>query len=257
VADRKILGLVFMSVYDCDLTVKLEQFEGPLDLLLHLIKEAKIDIKEIFVSEVTEQFLIYIKQFNFIDIDKASEFMEMAATLLEIKSRSLLPKIEDLMPLEDDPKEKLIRQLEEYKLFQHASGRLKGIENVNRFYKLPSDCVFDTKIVLKDLTLEALLNAYANILYKIERGGIEIKTRKIDKEQFTVADKISLIREVLTKRKRVSFFELFENDCSRGEVISTFLALLELLRVQFVFAEQNGIYDDITLFYNDTVKVAV
>lgn len=123
-----------------ELSLNIKNFNGPLDLLLHLVKEAKIEIKDIFLSEVTSQFLAYMTQLNTLDVDKASEYMEIAATLLEIKSHSLLP----VMPgLEDDSAETseqlLIRRLEEYaKLFKEASMELKELENVDRLYKEPS-----------------------------------------------------------------------------------------------------------------------
>ena len=101
-----------------DYSTKLENFEGPLDLLLHLVKEAKIEIKDIFVSEVTDQFLMYIQSLDKIDLDKASEYLNMAATLVEIKSKSVLPPVEDEFFEEEDPEQMVIRQLEEYKLFK-------------------------------------------------------------------------------------------------------------------------------------------
>ncbi|MFQ6724552.1 MAG: segregation/condensation protein A, partial [Clostridia bacterium] len=104
-----------------DYSTKLDNFEGPLDLLLHLIKEAKIEIKDIFVSEVTEQFLQYMNNLEVLDVDKASEYLNMAATLLEIKSKSILPRIEEFTDDIEDPEQALIRQLEEYKLFKEAS----------------------------------------------------------------------------------------------------------------------------------------
>ena len=113
-----------------DYSTKLDNFEGPLDLLLHLIKEAKIEIKDVFVSQVTEQFLEYINGVEFLDVDKASEYLNMAATLLEIKSKSILPKIEEYLDDIEDPETMLIRQLEEYKLFKEASTKLKEQENV-------------------------------------------------------------------------------------------------------------------------------
>ena len=103
-----------------DYSTKLENFEGPLDLLLHLIKEAKIEIKDIFVSEVTDQYLQYISNLNEIDVEKASEYLIMAATLLEIKSKAVLPKVEEYLDEIEDPEQALIRQIEEYKLFKEA-----------------------------------------------------------------------------------------------------------------------------------------
>ena len=106
-----------------DYSTKLENFEGPLDLLLHLIKEAKIEIKDIFVSEVTDQYLQYISNLNEIDVEKASEYLIMAATLLEIKSKAVLPKVEEYLDEIEDPEQALIRQIEEYKLFKEGGRK--------------------------------------------------------------------------------------------------------------------------------------
>ncbi|MBP5467107.1 MAG: segregation/condensation protein A, partial [Clostridia bacterium] len=144
-----------------DYSTKLANFEGPLDLLLHLIKEAKIEIKDIFVSEVTEQFLAYINGVSVLDVDKASEYLNMAATLLEIKSKSLLPKIEILDDNAEDAEQALIRQLEEYNLFKDASEKLKQQENILRFYKEPDKSVGEVKIVYSDFNLDGLINAFS------------------------------------------------------------------------------------------------
>ena len=144
-----------------DYSTKLDNFEGPLDLLLHLIKEAKIEIKDVFVSQVTEQFLMYINGVDSLDVDKASEYLNMAATLLEIKSKSILPKIDEFLDDIEDPESVLIRQLEEYNLFKEASAKLKEQENVLRFYKEPDKSVGDVKIVYNDFNLDGLINAFS------------------------------------------------------------------------------------------------
>ena len=149
-----------------DYSTKLDNFEGPLDLLLHLIKEAKIEIKDVFVSQVTEQFLAYMNGVESLDVDKASEYLNMAATLLEIKSKSILPRVEDFMDDIEDPEAVLIRQLEEYKLFKEASSKLKEQENVLRFYKEPDKSVGDVKVVYNDFNLDGLIAAFSK-LYKL------------------------------------------------------------------------------------------
>lgn len=234
-----------------DYSTKLDNFEGPLDLLLHLIKEAKIEIKDIFVSQVTEQFLEYINGVSSLDVDKASEYLNMAATLLEIKSKSLLPKIE-IIDENEDPEQALIRQLEEYKLFKEASEKLKEKENVSRFYKEPDKTVGEIKIVYSDFNLDGLINAFSKLLMRVDD-----KTRKdnvlkeIPKEIFTVKDKVDQIRTVLLERKSVSFFEMFSSHYTKTELITTFQALLELLKLQYVSVEQNGVFEDITINLRD------
>ncbi|HPG92317.1 MAG TPA: segregation/condensation protein A, partial [Clostridia bacterium] len=157
-----------------DLSINLTNFTGPLDLLLHLVKEEKIEIKDIFVSQVTEQFLSYMGQLNTVDIDKASEYMTMAATLLEIKSRALLPEIPDFDENAETPEKLLIRQLEEYKLFREVTERLKQKENVDRLFKQPSPEVNDVIYAVKDMSLDNLLDAFAAIMHHVELNKIEV-----------------------------------------------------------------------------------
>ncbi len=229
-----------------DYSTKLDNFEGPLDLLLHLIKEAKIEIKDIFVSQVTEQFLAYMNGLSILDVDKASDYLNMAATLLEIKSKSILPKIEEYV--EDDPETALIRQLEEYKLFKEVSAKLKDQENVERFYKEPDKNVGDVKIVYSDFNLDGLISAFSKLLMRVDdKRKQENVLKEIPKEIFTVKDKVEHIRSVLLERTSVSFFEMFTNYYTKSELITTFQAMLELLKMQYLTVEQNGIFDDITL----------
>ena len=234
-----------------DYSTKLANFEGPLDLLLHLIKEAKIEIKDIFVSQVTEQFLAYINGVDVLDVDKASEYLNMAATLLEIKSKSLLPKIEILDDTED-PEQTLIRQLEEYKLFKEASEKLKEKENVLRFYKEPDQTVGVIKIVYSDFNLDGLINAFSKLLMRVEdKSRQENLLKEIPKEVFTVKDKVQEIRTVLLERKSISFFEMFSPHYTKTELITTFQAMLELLKLQYISVEQNGVFEDITITLRD------
>ncbi len=234
-----------------DYSTKLENFEGPLDLLLHLIKEAKIEIKDVFVSEVTEQFLQYMNGVDVLDVDKASEYLNMAATLLEIKSKSILPKIEDISD-EIDEEVQLIRQLEEYKLFKEASAKLKEQENILRFYKEPDKSVGDVKIVYNDFNLDGLISAFSKLLMRVDdKKRQENVLKEIPKEVFTVKDKVEHIRTVLLDKKEVSFFEMFSSYYTKAELITTFQAMLELLKLQYITATQNGVFDDITITLRD------
>ncbi len=228
-------------------STKLENFEGPLDLLLHLIKEAKIEIKDIFVSEVTEQFLTYMNGLSRLDVDKASEYLNMAATLLEIKSKSILPKIEEFTE-EEDEGQALIRQLEEYKMFKEVSEDLKQQENVLRFYKEPDKSVGDVRIVYNDFNLDGLIKAFSKLLMRVDdRKRQQNILKEIPKEVFTVKDKIEEIRAVLLEKESVSFFEMFNHHYTKSELITTFQAMLELLKLQYITVVQNGVFDDITL----------
>ena len=231
-----------------DYSTKLDNFEGPLDLLLHLIKEAKIEIKDVFVSQVTEQFLRYMNDVEFLDVDKASEYLNMAATLLEIKSKSILPKIEMFDNDEEDPEQLLIRKLEEYKIFKEVSEKLKNQENVSRFYKEPDKSVGDVRIVYNDFNLDGLINAFSKLLMRVDdKKRQENVLKEIPKEVFTVKDKIEHIRTVLLDKQTVSFFEIFSSYYTKSELITTFQAMLELLKLQYITVEQNGVFDDITI----------
>ena len=230
-----------------DYSTKLDIFEGPLDLLLHLIKEAKIEIKDVFVSQVTEQFLSYMEGLSILDVDKASEYLSMAATLLEIKSKSILPREEDFADMIDE-QEILIQKLEEYKLFKEASEKLKEQQNVSRFYKEPDKSVGDVKVVYTDFNLDGLIEAFSKLLMRVDdKKRQDNVLKEIPKEVFTVKEKVDTIRNILLERKTVSFFETFEGLYTKNELITTFQAMLELLKLQYITVEQNGIFDDITL----------
>lgn len=234
-----------------DYSTKLDIFEGPLDLLLHLIKEAKIEIKDVFVSQVTEQFLAYMDGVEGLDVDKASDYLNMAATLLEIKSKSILPREEDLEDLIDE-QEMLIQKLEEYKLFKEVSEKLKEQQNVSRFYKEPDKSVGDVKIVYNDFNLDGLIAAFSKLLMRVDnKKRSDNVLKEIPKEVFTVKEKVDTIRNILLERKQVSFFETFDKIYTKNELITTFQAMLELLKLQYIKVEQNEIFDDITLILRD------
>ena len=242
--DQKLIDNFESNV---DYKTKLSNFEGPLDLLLFLIKKAEIEIKDIFVSEVTEQYLKYIENLDDIGIEKASEYLGIAATILEYKSREVLPPINfdgEVDEVEDEAK-LLMRRLEEYKLLKDASEKLKGYETVDRFYKPPEDSANDVRIVYSDFNLEGLIKAFM-------RESVKMTKKEIPKEIFTVRDKIDFIRNYLEERKTCSFFELFTDYATRNELITTFQAMLELLKLQFITVEQNGVYDDITIILNES-----
>ena len=235
-----------------DYSTKLDIFEGPLDLLLHLIKEAKIEIKDVFVSQVTEQFLKYMEGLSILDVDKASEYLSMAATLLEIKSKSILPRDEELEGEMYDEENLLIQKLEEYKLFKEASEKLKEQQNVLRFYKEPDKSVGDVKVVYTDFNLDGHINAFSKLLMRVDnKTRQENVLKEIPKEVFTVKDKVDIIRNILLDKKQVSFFETFDGIYSKNELITTFQAMLELLKLQYITVEQNGVFDDITITLRD------
>ena len=233
--------------------VKLEKFEGPLDLLLHLIKDAKVDIKDIFISSITEQFLLYIETMKEMKLEKMGDFIEMAATLLEIKSKKLLPipPKDDDEEEQEDPEVKLIRQLEEYKLFKDQTEKLKAIEDVNSLYKEPEPIASNFRWELKDVSYDALLDALAVVINKIDVKAQPIESKKIQKDRFTVAQKIADIKDKLLVKDKINFSSLYNSDYSKSEVINTFLALLELLKTQFIKVIQPETFAEIYIQKND------
>lgn len=231
-------------------TLRLDQFEGPLDLLLFLIGKAKIEIKDIFVSHITEQYIEYVNQAPDIDMEDASSFVQMAATLLEIKSRSLLPKPPD--PEEEDPQLALVRQLEEYAAFKQIAQDMHAFEQaaLRMFEKLPEEYPLPPPVLeLTGLTLPGLMEAFARLLARVHEAPAEdtlASARRIMRDEYTVAACMSRIVRRL-RHGRVGFYSLFGEEPTREEVVTLFLALLELLRLGRAQVEQDTIYAEIFL----------
>lgn len=240
---------------EVDYTTVLDNFEGPLDLLLHLIKQEEIEIKDIFVSQVTEQFLSYMKGLPYLDIEKASEYLNIAATIIDIKARSLVPPPDDdfgdYYEEEDDPELELIRTLEEYKMLKEEADKLKERETVGYFFKQPDKDLTGVQVQYKDLTLDGLMKAFTKMMMRLEnKKRAEPKAREIPKDVFTVREKIKHIREKITSRDEMQFEELFEGDSTTAEIVTTFQALLELLKHQFVMVEQEELFSSIRIKKN-------
>ena len=231
--------------------VCLENFEGPLDLLLQIIKENKMDIETVKLADITEQYLEYIKDIDVLDMENASEFITIAATLIEIKSKSLLPKDPVDIPEEEDPEKQLIARLKELKLFKEASQKLQTIENVDRLYKEPDKLANNVRVILKDMILDNLLDAFALMMAKTEKKAIIEEPKTISKDRFTVAEKIISIKNAVREKRIVKFSELFEEDQTKSELVNIFLALLELLKMQFVKAQQSEIFGEIDIIANE------
>ena len=226
---------------------KLDDFEGPLDLLLHMLKEAKIEIKNIFVSNITGQYLKYIDEMSTLDLEKASNFAGMAATLLDIKLRSVLPRTEEEdVELEDD-KNAIISLLKEYDLIKETAAKLKVTETTNRFFREPEFDEKDCRILLTNFNLNDLLDAFAKIMYKAETKTVAAQPKVIVKDRFTVGEKTKSLAAALLERRELTFFSLFDDDYTESEKINTFLALLELLKKQFAEATQERPFEDIKI----------
>ena len=229
------------------LEVKIDDFEGPLDLLLHLVRQARVDIKDIFVSKITDQFLSLIEGLEKVDLEKASEFISIAAIFIEVKSKALLPVPEFVKPDDNDPGKELIRKLEEYKLLKDASEKMRSLETVGAFYKPPEPQSGQAIEVLKDMTTLGLYKAMQKLFSRLENRPAPTAPRQIAMDRFTVADKMGHMRDIMAVREEVNFFELFDADYSKLEIITTFQALLELLKLQHIYAEQTEAYADILI----------
>ena len=241
-----------LSFVDDKYRFKLENFEGPLDLLLHLIKSAKLDIMEVKLADITEQYLEYMQDIDSIDMDRASEFIIVAATLIEIKSKHLLPVETEEDDIEEDSEALLLQRLKEYELFKETGAKLREIEDINKLYRAPGKETEKVKIIIKDMVLDKLLDAFAALLAKQEaRGKDKEEPKKIVKDRFTVAEKIISIRGYAREHKRFPFEELFVDNMTKSEMINVFLALLELLKLQSVRVEQVGIFSQINIISNE------
>ena len=215
--------------------VKLEVFEGPLDLLLHLIEKNKIDIYDIPIVEITDQYMEYIHAMEREDLGVMSEFMVMAATLLDIKCKMLLPKEVNDEGEEEDPRAELVEKLLEYKMYKFMSYELKDKmdDAANVFFKeptLPDEVLqyrepVDPKELLAGLTLEKL-----NAIYKV-----------------SLSDKMIEIKDFARTHRKFSFRNLLESQCSKVQVIVTFLSILELMKMGHIHVEQDGLFDDISV----------
>lgn len=226
---------------------KLQNFEGPLDLLLHLIKGSKMDIYEVNLSEITEQYLLYMSELEAIDMERAAEFIEMAATLIEIKSKALLPQDEEQEEEPENSEELLLKRLQEYKMFKEASEKLSEVENVDRFYKEPDKDAGDYRVILAQMNMENLISAFTKLLTKIDKEEESVLPKTIEKDRFTVEEKTFEIQTILIKEKRMRFSKLIDTDYSRSEVITIFLALLEMLKRQEIVVEQMDKFGDIEI----------
>lgn len=238
------------DVETADYKVKLDIFEGPLDLLLYLIKKDEVDIHTISIERITKQYLNYIDTFKMLNIDLASEFIVMAANLMYIKSRTLLPKAEqppeeDIE--EDDPRWELIRQLIEYKKFKDAAGFLsrKETEQEDYFAHVPEKVIAPVEEVdapLPDVTIFDLIHAFQNVLKRFEEAN---DLGDIVDDRYTVSDKIEHLLSELQPGSSMKFSSLFEEATSKGEVIVTFLAVLELMKMNQFRIRQDHILGEI------------
>ena len=237
-------------------SVKLDGFEGPLDLLLQLIQNEEMNIHDIQIAEITDRYLEYVTLMEHLDLDVASEFMVMAATLLHLKSQSILPQIETDSEHPIGTQEQLVRQLLEYKSYKEAAQVLdKYAERrttiYNRSEKLHSDLSGKRTYEIK-ATLFDLLTAFKNINDRNSQLELDDEYETVEGETLTVEDRISFIERELENSDQLLFEDLFPLNSSKIDLIVTFLAVLELIRIGTIVTVQTGLFESIYLVKANT-----
>ena len=237
-----------------DYRIRLEVFEGPLDLLLYLIKKEELNIYDIPIMKITQQYLETLNLMEELNLEIAGEFLVMAATLMHIKSRMLLPPDpEGLETQEEDPRAELVRRLLEYKAFKEAAARFRDLETRQSgvFGRFGSEPEFESDdLSLGDVSLFDLLSAFAKILKGLPQNNFH----EVMKDEYTVADKIQDIVERLKKETTVRFSRLFRAAKNKLEAITTFLAILELIRMKEVLIQQDKQFGEIEITKNNLLS---
>jgi segregation and condensation protein A len=215
--------------------VRLERFEGPLDLLLYLIKKQEIDIYDIPIAKITKQYLDYIQMLEFLNLELAGEFLVMAATLMRIKARMLLPAREDEDDEIEDPRKQLVQQLLEYQRFKEAAGGLDAMRyQRSLLYARPDqDIEAEAVEVEYEYNLFDLIASFRKVLEKAKVRFVDLKA-----EETSIEDKIAFLKEKLAENETIAFDELFSEDTRPVDLIATFLALLEILRLRLARIRQ-------------------
>lgn len=239
--------------------VKLQVFEGPLDLLLHLIDKNKIDIYDIPIVEITNQYMEYIQAMEKEDLNVMSEFLVMAATLLDIKCKMLLPKEVNEEGEEEDPRQELVEQLLEYKMYKYMSYELRDrqMDGEQVLYKdpsIPNEVMeyvepVDLDELLGDLTLAKLNRIFKEVMKKqVDKiDPVRSKFGKIEKEEVTLPDRLHFVSEYARTHSRFSFRSLLEQQTSRTQIVVTFLAVLQLMKEGVILIRQEHAFDDILI----------
>ncbi len=232
------------------INVRLDAFEGPFDLLFHLIEKNEIDIYDIPIAQLTEQYIAFLEQADYKNMDGMSEFVIMAATLLEIKSNMLLPK-----------QKELVNKLLEYKKFKEVTQDLKKREETASFvlYKQADKAIEELKQTQKDdttlddflcgITLDNLYEAFTEVMKRRETKIDRVRSsfKSVERDLYTIDDKIDYIRDLLILRPRVSFHTIFRKKAAKMEIVVTFLALLELIKMKEVSVKQQGTFSEILI----------
>ena len=241
------------------ISYKLEQFEGPLDLLLHLIEKNKVSIYDIPIAEITDQYLEYVSQMEREDLNVVSEFLVMAATLLDIKSRMLLPAEVNEEGEEEDPRAELVERLLEYKMYKYMAFELKDreLDAEKVFYKNPTipkevaryEPPVDLDKLLDGLTLAKLQRIFESVMKRREDKVDPIRSNfgTIRQEPVSLEEKITSVRDYARKHRRFSFRAMLERQGDKLEVVVTFLAVLELMKIGKIHLTQEHLFDDMEI----------
>lgn len=241
-----------------ELAFKLEAFEGPLDLLLHLIEKNKVSIYDIPIAMITDQYIEYVTAMDHEDLDLVSDFLVMAATLLDIKARMLLPKEEEEEE-EEDPREELVARLLEYKKYRYISEELRdymvlGEQVMCREPDLPKEVLdyrppVDLGLLLKDVTVARLKQVFDDVMRRREDLVDPVRSRfgQIQKQTIQISDRITQVKKAVAGGKRHSFRELLKSGASKLEVVVTFLAILELIHTGDIMLTEDSTRDDIII----------
>lgn len=243
------------------LSVKVDVFEGPLDLLLQLIKKAKVDIYDIPIAEITNQYMEYLKAMEELDLEIASEFLLMAATLIEIKSKMLLPKRREEneeIAADEDPRKELVDKLVEYKKYKEFALQLKEYENFGQtFFKQPEviDDIESTETLFKNITLGNIMKAFKRVIedYDEKMNKKAAIPEDIDQDEYKIEDKMDEIQNKILINKKMKFQSFFEYAHSKIEIIVTFLAMLELMKLRLIRVIQYENYSDIIIEGRDEI----
>ncbi|HBZ79504.1 MULTISPECIES: segregation/condensation protein A [Brevibacillus] len=239
-------------------SIKLDSFEGPLDLLLHLIDKAEVDIYDIPIAEITEQYLATIDRMQELQLDVASEFVVMAATLLSIKSKMLLPRKEEhvFQPFLDmdvdeiDPREELVARLLEYKRYKLLAEQLREMEiGRNQVFTRPAENLApyarEEDTTVKNVTLYDLVNALEKL---VQKAKDKEPMTKVSRDEISIKDRMTQIRQLVrVGGGMVRFSQLFAQGATRSEIVTTFLALLELMKAKQITCVQNQLFQDIMI----------
>ncbi len=228
--------------------IKLKDFEGPLDLLLHLVSKYQVDIYEVPITEVIEQYLAYIATLQALRLEVAGEYMLMASQLMVIKSRRLLPKVVEQAELEDDPELELLDQLEEYRRFKLLSEKLgeQHEERAHYFSKPKLELVYEDVTLAQDKSIIDIFLAFSKVMAE-KQASLRQSHATITRDEYKIEDMMDFVRSQFQDQSRLALRQLFKESQDINEVITIFLATLELVKVHEVVLEQTETFGDIYL----------